>query len=211
MGRWLVALVALAASGGCYRVSFATCATRCGPGGDCPEDMTCLADGICHAAPDEALCDLSMPAGDGGVQRCMGDTCTTPPSECHADHGTCIDERCVYAFDDGAPCTGTVPAATCVGSALRTYSGPGACAAGACAFPFTDKTCLAGCSGQQCRTPQECEDVCTTLSDCGLTITQCRSKCRDRCTQTELNQLAVCAGAACVQISQCIDLVSCLP
>jgi len=207
--RLALALIALAA---CYRSQFETCAVRCGPGGACPAGMACLADGICHAAGDEGLCDLTTPMDDAAVpQHCMGDTCNTPPSQCHAAHGTCIDERCVYAFADGASCTGAIPATACVGGALRTYHGPGACAAGACEFPFTDQACLAGCSGQSCNTPQQCDDVCARLSECGLTISGCRTKCRDRCTMAELNQLAVCAGAACVQISQCIDLVSCLP
>ena len=82
---------------------------------------------------------------------------------------------------------------------------------GACVFPYTDKVCLAGCAGTTCNTPQPCIDVCDRLSQCGLSIPQCRTKCRDRCTMSELNQLEVCADTICEQTSACIALVDCLP
>lgn len=51
-----IAVLAAAASTGCFSPSFDSCAVSCGAGGSCPDGMTCLGDGVCHRSAGEALC-----------------------------------------------------------------------------------------------------------------------------------------------------------
>lgn len=87
--RWLVAVglaVAAAGQAGCFSPHFEHCAVACGTGADqaCPPGSTCMADGMCHGAGDDALCRIS---GDGG-----------PPDGGISDDGGAID-----ASADAAP------------------------------------------------------------------------------------------------------------
>jgi hypothetical protein len=62
MKRLLVALALLAPA--CFNVDERPCSFACGPGGACPDDYQCLADGYCHLHGDPAECgysDMSMP------------------------------------------------------------------------------------------------------------------------------------------------------
>ena len=67
MRRALVAVVLglSAPAAACFSPSFERCAVECA-GGDCPPGTHCLADGRCHADPDEALCVVGddIDAGD---------------------------------------------------------------------------------------------------------------------------------------------------
>lgn len=109
------------------------------------------------------------------ADRCVGVTCTTPPSSCFREAGSCTDGVCSYTpKDDGSPCNdsnacttddrcsngacrGTAiscevaPAAVCVGSgAVRVPQTPGQCINGACQFDFQTRTCANGCDGGAC-------------------------------------------------------------
>jgi hypothetical protein len=50
--RWVLAALLLA---GCYRPSFEDCALTCGPGGLCPDDLSCQ-DGFCRAETRASAC-----------------------------------------------------------------------------------------------------------------------------------------------------------
>jgi hypothetical protein len=102
---------------------------------------------------------------------CGGMVCNTPPGDCYAAQGTCIDGRCSYAPDDSASCSDgddcttdhcvagaclglpataactTPPGPRCADSAtLHTFTAPGLCSNRACTYPsFTERTCPGGC------------------------------------------------------------------
>jgi hypothetical protein len=112
---------------------------------------------------------------------CAGRVCDTPPTACFAVPGTCNETTgaCAYTVDgaittcnDSDPCTAsdacqpdgacrgvtitctTPPAATCMGSVLRTYTANGAACNpvnSMCDYPFSDMDCgAAGCSNGAC-------------------------------------------------------------
>ena len=60
----IVAAAALLLAASCYTPSIEECTVVCGPGGACPFEMTCRADGFCHG-DETPLC--SVGGGDGGV------------------------------------------------------------------------------------------------------------------------------------------------
>ena len=63
------AVLMMTAPAACFSPSYERCAVECAAG-DCPPDTFCLADGRCHAQPDEPLCTLGeiidAGAGDAG-------------------------------------------------------------------------------------------------------------------------------------------------
>lgn len=110
------------------------------------------------------------------TDRCLGVTCTAPPSACFEQTGTCLDGACSYrpradgvSCDDGNACTtddrcssgacrGTAitcdvaPAAMCLsGGSVRVPQTPGQCVNGACQFDFETRACAGGCDGGACQ------------------------------------------------------------
>ena len=111
VARWLVAVgLAAAAAGqaGCFSPRFEHCAVACGTGPDqaCPPGATCMADGMCHGAGDDALCRIS---GDGG-----------PPDSGISDGGGAIDA----GADAGPAVSPTTPGDLVISEIMKNPSTP---------------------------------------------------------------------------------------
>lgn len=141
----------------------------------------CVA-GVCQYAPVDSTCATSCDQG-ACTDACGGVDCVTPPQAACTDPstlrtfaqtGTCTMGSCSYVNTDttcpngceaggckgvdlcasmGVTCN-TPPAATCVGSARRTFASPGTCApsTGVCTYTSTDSACPNGCALGQCLT-----------------------------------------------------------
>jgi hypothetical protein len=102
--------------------------------------------------------DTSMTSASGDTSEPPGcsDDCVTPPSQCHADQGSCVDGRCEYPYKgDGAECDDED--ACTIGDEC---DGAGTCVAGPepmCDRPNTqDGACVEGeCQGWTCVEPYE--------------------------------------------------------
>jgi hypothetical protein len=149
------------------KASTSTCKPCGGQGQACCTGDTCT--------PDTDLCNGSEVCQAGVCGRTAAVTCPTTDA-CH-DRGTCdpTSGSCSAAApkssgscDDGNACTtndicsagicagatmacNTPPAPTCTSATvLRTFTGPGTCAAGSCSYPSSDVTCPKGCAGGTC-------------------------------------------------------------
>jgi hypothetical protein len=81
--RWLFVAL-LVGSASCFAIDQPPCSFACGPGGTCPDDYQCLADGYCHLhgamvncgytdAAVAATPDLGGANGDGATDQGMPD------------------------------------------------------------------------------------------------------------------------------------------
>jgi hypothetical protein len=148
---------------------------------------TC-AGGGCSYAPRLVTCQFGCASGACNNDPCAGVTCATPPAKACLDAthlrtfnasgacsaGSCtyaaIDSTCQYGCSNGGcnndPCQGVTcsapPAKTCVGSAVRTYSGAGSCSSGTCGYAYTDTPCPNGCGNGACKAPTCGSTTCDT-------------------------------------------------
>lgn len=130
--------------------------------------------GACYYWHQDVTCAYGCVGGFCVGDACHGLTCDTPPNDCHARFGSCVQGVCRYAplegvaCDDSDACTqgdacsagvcrGTLircdqpPADTCLDAIrLRVYSPNGSCAAGACSYPYQDVSCAESCMGGRC-------------------------------------------------------------
>ncbi len=142
---------------------------------------SCVA-GQCQYAPVDSTCTTRC-AQDACVDACSGVDCVAPPAAACTDAntlrtfaqtGTCQTGSCNYLNTDttcpngceAGVCKGvdlcqtmsvvctTPPAATCVGTARRTFTTPGTCAPGTgmCTYASSDSACPNGCALGQCLT-----------------------------------------------------------
>ncbi len=162
--------------------------------------------------PDRSVdgSDAGHPAGgetDAGAKDVEAEAtpacgpCTSPPTDCHATVGRCVEGRCEYSFVEGAscddgnactvvdtcsagkcagvpmPCT-TPPGAVCVGATqLVTYDGSGVCNEGRCVYTKKTVDCgAAGCANNACRTDACAGIVCNSPpSNCFQATGTCRA------------------------------------
>jgi hypothetical protein len=85
-----LALLALPA---CFNVDQQPCTYACGPGGACPDDYQCLADGYCHLHGEPAACgysDMAMTL-DANVDMSMMPDQAMPDSSMPADGSAAVD------------------------------------------------------------------------------------------------------------------------
>ncbi len=128
----------------------------------------CQSDRCAYGFSDRACPDCP------NCNPCAGVVCNSPPGPCFVASGVCEGGTCRYSADDGARCddgdtctsNDTCNAGVCAGTpapcdmppapicldaiTLRTYSSTGSCSASLCNYPFSDTTCVAGCSAGQC-------------------------------------------------------------
>jgi hypothetical protein len=107
-------------------------------------------------------CGIACPS-QGGTATCTGGVCgiVCSPGFADCDHNPANGCE-IDIYTDPANCGGcgmsacqtTAPAAQCVANTVVTYSAPGACAAGMCAYPSNVMVCPngGGCFNVQCTT-----------------------------------------------------------
>lgn len=156
----------------------------CDPGNVCPSGYLCVA-GVCHTT-----------GGNGGGTAGAGGAGGT---------GGAGGAAGGVSFCDGVTCN-KPPAAMCMGSTLRTFSGACNPASGDCAYTPNDTTCPNGCLNAQC-TGNSCAGVmCTmppppTCSGNNVITFALPGECRDgacRYLESGLSCPGACANGACV-------------
>ncbi len=150
----------------------------------------CSGGSSCTYPNMDTTCPFGCAGGACTVDPCNSVSCSAPPpSVCngaavrtYSGPGTCGGSgACTYPFTDGAacpfgceagackadPCAGVScnapPLPVCSGAAVRTYTGPGTCAAGACTYPSSDgAACPFGCEAGACKADPCAGVSCTT-------------------------------------------------
>ena len=135
---------------------------------------TCAAGECSYDFTDEP-CDHGCDKGACKADPCLGQTCSTAPSECWVVPGICADGQCTFEPNDGASCddgdvcttddtcadgackgTKTAcddpPPDLCIStSTLRSYVDVGACQPdGTCFYEYEHVTCDMGCADGAC-------------------------------------------------------------
>ena len=196
MPRLLCSLV-LAGLAACYQPSYEE-GVACGPGGACPDGLTCRGDGRCRSGDDPTdsgpgVNPIDATAGgpadsgppDAAAVGCRGDgECQTPPTLCHLP-GTCDLEAGVCVFPD-----------------VDCSSLDGECARGSC--DLASGSCIAEAINQDtlCGEGESCGPFGACAADgvgdvCDLTGVQTRSCTVNTC------QAGACAAASVADMASC--------
>jgi alpha-tubulin suppressor-like RCC1 family protein len=123
----------------------------------CDTAARCAGSRIACTTPPAAMCMGSRLRTYSSIGACSAGECDYHPVDTDCMFG-CAEGRCLADPCASLSCT-TPPAPQCMGVTLRTYSSAGTCAAGACSYPNTERTCDFGCSAGACNA-----DPCAGLS-----------------------------------------------
>lgn len=213
MPRLLCSLL-LAGLAACYQPSYEE-GVACGPGGSCPDGLSCRSDNRCRRGADPADSGVPRDASAGALAdaapiSCVGDgECQVPPTLCQLP-GTCDLEAGACVF----------PAVDC--SSLDGDCARGACdlATGSCTAEPIDEEALCG-DGEVCGefgpcAPDGVGDVCDTtgVQSRVCVVSTCRA---GQCIADEVPGSASCTldttGAECgadtVVCGQCLFIGEC--